>query len=106
MIDRPEPPLIAGEREMLRGFLEFHRATLAMKCEGLSDEDLRKQSMPPSTLSLLGLVRHMAEVERTWFRRVIAAEDVPLVWSDDGDFQVAYDASTATRSAAFAATGA
>jgi uncharacterized damage-inducible protein DinB len=103
MIDRPEPPLIAGEREMLRGFLEFHRATLAMKCEGLSDEDLRKRSMPPSTLSLLGLVRHMAEVERTWFRRVINSEDVPLVWSDEGDFQVAYDASSATRSEAFAA---
>jgi uncharacterized damage-inducible protein DinB len=103
MIERPEPPLIAGEREMLRGFLEFHRATLAMKCEGLSDEDLRQQSMPPSTLSLLGLVRHMAEVERTWFRRVINAEDVPLVWSDEGDFQVAYDASGATRSEAFAA---
>jgi uncharacterized damage-inducible protein DinB len=103
MVDRPEPPLIAGEREMLRGFLEFHRATLAMKCEGLSDEGLRTQSMPPSTLSLLGLVRHMAEVERTWFRRVINAEDIPLVWSADGDFQVAYDASGATRSSAFAA---
>jgi hypothetical protein len=59
--------------------------------------------MPPSTLSLLGLVRHTTEVERTWFRRVINAEDVPLVWSDEGDFQVAYDASNATRSEAFAA---
>ena len=88
---------------MLRAFLDYHRATLATKCEGLSDEDLRRQSMPPSALSLLGLVRHMAEVERTWFRRVINREDVPLVWSDEGDFQVAYDASTATRSEAFAA---
>jgi uncharacterized damage-inducible protein DinB len=59
--------------------------------------------MPPSTLSLLGLVRHMAEVERAWFRRAINGEDVPLVWSDEGDFQVAYDASAATRSSAFAA---
>jgi len=88
---------------MLRAFLDYHRATLAMKCDGLSDEDLRRQSMPPSTLSLLGLVRHMAEVERTWFRRVIDAEDIPLVWSDVGDFQAAYDASTATRSEAFRA---
>lgn len=88
---------------MLRGFLDFHRATLAMKCDGLSDEDLRRRSMPPSTLSLLGLVRHMAEVERAWFRRVIGGEDVPLVWSDAGDFQMAYDASTATRAEAFAA---
>ncbi|EIE97859.1 Protein of unknown function (DUF664) [Saccharomonospora glauca K62] len=59
--------------------------------------------MPPSTLSLLGLVRHMAEVERAWFRRVINAEDVPLVWSADDDYQVVYDASTATRAEAFEA---
>ncbi|MGW9211950.1 DinB family protein [Embleya sp. NPDC055664] len=100
---RPTPPVTGNEREMMRAFLDFHRATLAMKCEGLSDEELRRQSMPPSTLSLLGLVRHMAEVERTWFRRVINAEDIPLVWSDEGDFQVAYDASASTRSEAFAA---
>ncbi|GHH65936.1 hypothetical protein GCM10018781_18970 [Kitasatospora indigofera] len=101
--ERIAPPLTGGEREMLRAFLDFHRATLAMKCDGLSDEELRRRSSPPSTLSLLGLVRHMAEVERTWFRRVIDAEDVPLVWSDEVDYQAAYDASTATRSEAFAA---
>jgi uncharacterized damage-inducible protein DinB len=101
--ERIGPPAIAGERDMLRTFLDYHRATLAMKCDGLSDEDLRRQSMPPSTLSLLGLVRHMAEVERTWFRRVINGEDVALVWSDEGDFQAAYDASTATRPEAFGA---
>jgi Protein of unknown function (DUF664) len=56
------------------------------------DKDLRRQSMPPSALSLLGLVRHMAEVERAWFRRVINGEDIPLVWSAAGDYQVAYDA--------------
>jgi uncharacterized damage-inducible protein DinB len=100
---RPDPPLIADEREMLRGFLEFHRATLAMKCDGLSDEDLRRQSSPPSTLSLLGLVRHMAEVERVWFRRVINGEDVGRVWTADGDFQVAYDASRSNRKEAFEA---
>jgi uncharacterized damage-inducible protein DinB len=98
-----DPPLIAPEREMLRAFLDYHRATLARKCDGLSDEDLRRTSMPPSTLSLLGLVRHLAEVERTWFRRVINGADIPLVWSREGDYQVAYDASTATRSEAFAA---
>jgi uncharacterized damage-inducible protein DinB len=98
---RVAPPLIAGEREMLRAFLDYHRGTLAMKCDGLSDHDLRRQSMPPSTLSLLGLVRHMAEVERAWFRRVINAEDIANVWSQEGDFQVAYDARTSTRSEAF-----
>ncbi|MGC0419875.1 DinB family protein [Embleya sp. AB8] len=101
--DRPSPPVIAGEREMMRAFLDYHRATLAMKCDDLSDEELRRRSMPPSTLSLLGLVRHMAEVERAWFRRVINGEDIPLVWSDRGDFQVAYDASTSSRAEAFAA---
>ena len=101
--ERIGPPLRAGERETLRAFLDYHRATLAMKCDGLDDEALRRRSMPPSTLTLLGLVRHMAEVERTWFRRVIAGENVPLVWSPDGDFQVAYDAGTATRTEAFAA---
>ncbi|HEX5541827.1 MAG TPA: DinB family protein [Micromonospora sp.] len=99
--ERVGPPLIAGEREMLRAFLDYHRATLAMKCDGLSEEELRRQSMSPSTLSLLGLVRHMAEVERAWFRKVISGEDIPLVWSDEGDYQVAYDASIATRSEAF-----
>ncbi|MCO5993260.1 DinB family protein [Actinoallomurus rhizosphaericola] len=102
-IDRIEPPLIGGEREMLRAFLDYHRATLAMKCEGLSDDDLRRAAVPSSALSLLGLVRHMAEVERTWFRIVMNAEDIPLVWSDERDYQVAYDASTSTRSEAFAA---
>ena len=101
--DRPEPPLIGDEREMLRAFLDYHRATLAWKCDDLSDEDLRRQSMPPSTLSLLGLVRHLAEVERTWFRRVINAEDIPFVWSPEADFQVAYDASSSTRAEAFTA---
>ncbi|GIF24942.1 hypothetical protein Ate02nite_76720 [Paractinoplanes tereljensis] len=103
VVERPDPPRSGSEREMLRVFLDFHRSTLAMKCEGLSDQDLRSRSMPPSTLTLLGLVRHMAEVERTWFRRVIDAEDVPLVWSSEGDFQAAYDASSSTRSEAFAA---
>jgi uncharacterized damage-inducible protein DinB len=95
--------VIADEREMLRVFLDYHRATLALKCDGLSDVDLRRRSMLPSGLSLLGLVRHMAEVERTWFRRVINGEDIPLVWSDEGDFQVAYDATEATRAEAFGA---
>ncbi len=99
--ERIDPPLRAGERESLRAYLDYHRATLAMKTEGLGDEELRRQSMPPSTLSLLGLVRHMAEVERTWFRRVINGEDIPLVWSAKGDFQEAYNATGATRAEAF-----
>jgi uncharacterized damage-inducible protein DinB len=101
--ERTVPPVTGPERDMLRAFLDFHRDTLAMKCEGLSDDQLREQSSPPSTLSLLGLVRHMAEVERTWFRRVINGENVPLVWSDSGDYQVAYDVSAASAPDAFRA---
>ncbi|MBT2365859.1 DinB family protein [Streptomyces sp. ISL-10] len=100
---RTGPPRFGNEREMLRAFLDYHRATLAMKCDGLTDEELRQQSMPPSTLSLLGLVRHMAEVERAWFRRVFDDNDAPMVWSDKIDFQAAYDASESTRAEAFTA---
>ncbi|MFH8930314.1 DinB family protein [Streptomyces pristinaespiralis] len=100
---RTGPPGFGSERDMLRAFLDYHRATLAMKCEGLSDDELRRRSMPPSTLSLLGLVRHMAEVERAWFRRVFEDNEAPMVWSDEIDFQAAYDASASTREEAFAA---
>jgi uncharacterized damage-inducible protein DinB len=101
--NRIGPPSIGGEREMLRAFLDYHRATLAMKCDGLSDAELRQQPMPPSTLSLLGLVRHMAELERAWFRRVFEDNDAPMVWSEKVDFQAAYDASASSRAEAFAA---
>ncbi|MER5969678.1 DinB family protein [Streptomyces sp. NPDC002055] len=101
--DRTAPPHAGSERETLRAFLDYHRATLARKCEGLTDEELRQQSMPPSTLSLLGLVRHLAEVERAWFRRVFEDNEAPMVWSRTIDFQAAYDASRSTRSEAFAA---
>jgi uncharacterized damage-inducible protein DinB len=89
---RTSPPFIADEPAMLRAWLDVHRATLAVKCEGLSAEQLRARAVPPSTLSLLGLVRHLTEVERNWFRRVLAGENVaPLYYSDaepDGDFDL------------------
>jgi len=89
-VERIDPPLVAQEREMLDAWLDFHRATLAVKCEGLSDDQLRARAVPPSSLSLLGLVRHMGEVERSWFRRVLGGEQAPpRYYSDenpDGDF--------------------
>ena len=100
---RVGPPSLGPERETLRAFLDYQRATLVRKCEGLTDEQLRQRSMPPSTLTLLGLVRHLAEVERTWFRRVFEDGDAPMVWSDKVDFQAAYDASNSTRVEAFGA---
>ncbi|MFI1992910.1 YhjD/YihY/BrkB family envelope integrity protein [Actinoplanes sp. NPDC020271] len=101
--DRIGPPLTGSERDTLRAWLDYHRATLARKCAGLTDPQLRERSVPPSTLTLLGLVRHMAEVERTWFRRVFDDRGIPLVWSDTMDFQAAYDAGSSTRSEAFTA---
>lgn len=95
--DRHDPPLAAPEREMLMGWLDFHRATLKIKCEGLSADQLCERSVPPSTLTLLGLVRHMAEVERNWFQRVMEGAEAPPLYYDrespDGDFDhVAPDA--------------
>jgi uncharacterized damage-inducible protein DinB len=98
--ERAEPGLQAGEREMLTGWLDYHRATLAWKCEGLTDDQLRERSVPPSGLSLLGLVRHMTENEQGWFRRCLLGEDLPpLYYSDedpDGDFNNTGTADGAT----------
>ena len=89
-IERSEPSTTADERTMLEGWLTYHRETLASKCEGLTDEQLRTTSVEPSTLSLMGLVRHMAEVERGWFRKVMADEQVGAIYytdeDPDGDF--------------------
>ncbi|KJY21998.1 Mini-circle protein [Streptomyces sp. NRRL S-104] len=82
-------PATGGERPMLAAFLADHRATLELKCAGLATE-LARRSVEPSTLSLLGLVRHMADVERRWFRKVLAGQDAPPRFSSeddpDGDF--------------------
>jgi len=99
---RTDVPTTGAERETLRAYLDFHRETLAMKCAGLSDDDLRRRTTP-SSLSLLSLVRHMAEVERAWWRRVLDGQDVPLVWGQGWDFQAAYDATGSTRAEAFEA---
>lgn len=89
-VDRTDPPSVADERAMLEGWLEWHRQTLLWKCSGLTGEQLGQRSAPPSSLSLLGLVRHMAEVERWWFRRRYAAEEIGTLYcpdeSPDGDF--------------------
>ncbi|MFG3383853.1 DinB family protein [Streptomyces sp. NPDC047999] len=89
--DRSEPATAAGERQTLEGFLDYHRATLRAKCADLSDAQLRTASVPPSTLTLMGLVRHLAGVERWWFRIVTAGEDLPTLYysaeDPDGDFR-------------------
>ncbi len=81
---RHEPAYLLGERDMLEGWLEFHRLTLLLKCEGLDDAQRKARPVPSSALSLHGLVRHMAEVERGWFRRTLLDEpDVPYLFADE-----------------------
>ncbi|MFI5795624.1 DinB family protein [Streptomyces sp. NPDC051677] len=85
-------PLLTGdELPMLESWLEFHRRTLALKCAGLDDEQVRQQAAEPSELTLLGLVQHLAEVERNWFQRAFAGLDVPPVFGEEGGY--ALDAS-------------
>ena len=80
---RTEPAFVLDERAMLEGWLEFHRTTLLLKCEGLDDAQRKARPVPTSLLSLHGLVRHMAEVERNWFRRTLLEEPgAPSLWSD------------------------
>jgi uncharacterized damage-inducible protein DinB len=83
--ERAMPPLQADERTTLESWLDFYRATLVTKCDGLADEQLRTASVPPSPLTLLGLVQHMAEVERNWFRRVLRGEQVAPLFEPDAD---------------------
>jgi uncharacterized damage-inducible protein DinB len=81
---RQEPAYALDEREMIEAWLEFHRATLELKCEGLSDEQLKQRPVETSALSLHGLVRHLAEVERSWFRRVLLFQPgLPRIWCTD-----------------------
>ncbi|MGK5640904.1 DinB family protein [Streptomyces sp. URMC 126] len=80
--ERRKPPHVADEETSLEAFVDFQRATLERKCAGLDEEGLRTASVPPSPLTLLGLVRHLTEVERLWYRRVFAGEDVPPRYHD------------------------
>jgi uncharacterized damage-inducible protein DinB len=87
---RTYPPARADERGTIVGFLRWQRDTLEVKCTGLDAAGMAWRGVEPSTLSLLGLVRHMADVERGWFRRVMAGQDAPRHFTSatdpDGDF--------------------
>jgi len=103
--DRFRTCATAGERDTLVGMLAAQRTTLTLKCTGV-DGELARRSVAPSTLSLLGLVRHLADVERYWFRQVLAGQDAPPRFSTedrpDGDFDDA-EAGPATVAAAWEA---
>lgn len=90
-VDRADGPLVAAEAELSASVLDWHRATLLVKCAGLTGAQLARTPVAPSNLSLLGLIRHMAKVERVWFRRRLRGEPVEMLYSTpdrpDADFE-------------------
>jgi uncharacterized damage-inducible protein DinB len=98
--DDPPAPDIGDIRPILQGYLDHHRLTLLRICAGLTAEQLALRPVPPSTLSLLGLVRHMTKVERIWFRIRATGEDVARLFPiEDEDFDD-LDPTTAERAVA------
>jgi uncharacterized damage-inducible protein DinB len=104
---REKAPRTGPERALLQGWLDWHRQTLLTKCAGLGAEQLRLASAEPSNLTLLGLVRHMTEVERAWFRTRAAGEPVSELYCSadnvDGDFDDVAGADPRADFAAYAA---
>jgi uncharacterized damage-inducible protein DinB len=97
---RSEPAFIGTEREMLERWLDFHRTTLLLKCEGLTEDQRKARPVSTSKLSLHGLVRHMGEVERNWFQRVLTRNpSIPPIWAtpdrDDSELVPLDDAAWA-----------
>ena len=90
--------MLGDERATLIEFLRVQRLTLRLKCAGLDAEQLARRSVEPSTMSLLGLVRHMAEVERAWFRRRFAALDAPKRYQTDEDPDGDFNGAVADQS--------
>jgi uncharacterized damage-inducible protein DinB len=102
-VARSDESFTSGEREVLESFLEWYRGTLLAKCAGLTAAALADQAVPPSKLSLIGLLRHMTNVERNWFRRQLNGENVPKV-HDGTSPDPAFDGATATTAEADYAT--
>jgi len=89
------------ERSVLLGYLAYHRVVLARKVEDLTNEQARRAACPPSTLTLLGLIRPMTDVERWWFRRVLRAEDIPGLFDDEEEWRLPDDVTVADTMAAY-----
>jgi len=83
------------ERENLLDYLRHYRLTFELKCEGLDAEQLARRSVGPSTMSLLGLLRHLAYVEHTWFRITMAGDEVPKLWGKDENRDADFDGAVA-----------
>jgi uncharacterized damage-inducible protein DinB len=82
---------LTDEKSTLTEYLSVYRKTLEMKCADLNAEQMASRTVPPSPLSLLGIVRHMADVERSWFRRTMAGQDVPWIFRTDADRDAAWN---------------
>ena len=103
-VERAEAERIGPERAALEQWLDFHRSTLLTKCAGLTAEQLKTRAVPPSALSLLGLVRHMTEVERWWFRMHVGGEDLAFPYDPDStglDFDEVEEADAAANLEAY-----
>lgn len=94
---------LGDERATLTGYLRAYRLTLELKCSGLDAAGMACRSVPPSNLSLLGLVRHLTDVERNWFRRVLADQDAAWLFRSDDDRDAAFDEAVADPQAVEAA---
>jgi uncharacterized damage-inducible protein DinB len=86
---------VGDERSVLTEYLRDYRLTLEMKCDGLDAEQLARRSVPPSTMSLLGLVRHLAQVEHNWFQRVLAGSDSPRPYTSESDRDLDFNGAVA-----------
>lgn len=92
---RENGPRLADERTTLVESLRRQRLTLQMKCVDLDADAMARRSVEPSTMSLLGLVRHLAEVERATFRRLMAGQDTPRLFCTDTDRDGDFDGAVA-----------
>ncbi len=90
-VERVDPPSTTSELKLLNTFLDSQRAILLRKVSGVSEEDLKHHAVPTSNLSLLGLVKHLAYVERSWFQRRFKGQDISFPWTTedpDADFRI------------------
>ncbi len=83
------------EKANVHEYIRYQRQTLELKCAGLDAEQLARRSVPPSTMSLLGIVRHLADVERGWFRQVLHGADVPRIYRSEAEPDADFDGAVA-----------
>jgi uncharacterized damage-inducible protein DinB len=100
-VTRDDEILPGGERATLQLFLDWQRTTLLYKCQGLTGDQLAERAVPPSELSLLGLIRHMTRVERIWFRQRFAGQPVEEPYTREAEFKATDPALAAADYARF-----